>query len=98
MPRRLQRPSFRSAGARQAADGPLHERIGRTLRKIQAGGLPRHFARAIWLGLGTCQPCSGCGDPIDTSECEYEVEWMDALVFWFHPVCYRAWQALPADR
>jgi len=47
-----------------------------------------------WAGHGTGVTCSGCGEPIQAHEIEYEVEMPAggaAPTLNFHLACYRSW-------
>lgn len=47
-----------------------------------------------WAGHGTGATCSGCGEPVQAHEIEYEVEMPagnGAPTLNFHLACYRNW-------
>jgi len=53
--------------------------------------LPPQGKGRIYGGRGQGAPCALCGDPIDASQIEYEVEWLGADGLQrshFHLACY----------
>jgi hypothetical protein len=70
--------------------------LHRTARECLASGrLPRVHSQSIWGGYGRGDVCSLCGEPIRSSEVEFEVpEPGDGAGtgFRFHITCHAIWQ------
>ena len=71
--------------------------LQRTARESLASGrLPRIHSQCIWGGYGRGDRCSLCGEPIRSSEVEFEVPeredgtGMPSLKF--HITCHAVWQ------
>lgn len=63
-------------------------------------GTKNTCAYRIWAGSGTGQPCTQCGEPIDRSQVEYEVQSSESgglasgeVSLRFHLACLDAWKA-----
>jgi len=57
-------------------------------------GMRQREPLRTWAGHGTGVMCSGCGEPIQAHEIEYEVEMPAggaAPTLNFHLACYRTW-------
>ena len=63
----------------------------RTVDILRRGGLAAPSTGKTWVGRGSGQACSGCGDMIPAEESEYELEFVDGLTFRFHVECWKAW-------
>jgi hypothetical protein len=80
--------------------------LRRTAREcLESGRLPRMHSQCIWGGYGRGDVCSLCGEPIGSTEVEFEVpEPEDVTVhddyghtapgtaFRFHIACHAVWQ------
>lgn len=70
--------------------------LQRTARECLASGrLPRVQSQCIWGGYGRGDICSLCGEPIASSEVEFEVPPTadgNGTAFKFHITCHAAWQ------
>jgi hypothetical protein len=80
--------------------------LQRTARECLANGrLPRMHSQCIWGGYGRGDTCSLCGEPIRSTEVEFEVPepdagWRSAIPrhatpgvgFRFHINCHAVWQ------
>jgi hypothetical protein len=75
--------------------------LQRTARECLATGrLPRMHSQCIWGGYGCGDVCSLCGEPIRSTEVEFEVPepedgaWHAApgTAFKFHITCHAVWQ------
>jgi hypothetical protein len=56
-----------------------------------SGNLPPNGQGRIYGGRGQGRPCALCGDPIDPSQVEYEIEWSSPKGLQrsiFHLACY----------
>jgi hypothetical protein len=75
--------------------------LQRTARECLASGrLPRMNSHCIWGGYGRGDVCSLCGEPIRSTEVEFEVPEAPehaAGAFKFHITCHAAWQLECAD-
>ena len=62
--------------------------------RLASGALPRIHSESIWGGYGHGQICSLCGDPIRSTEVEFEVA--DRIKtpgpLRFHIPCHEIWQ------
>jgi hypothetical protein len=54
--------------------------------------------KKMWGGLGKRDSCDACGEPILTTEVEYEFMVDEAVTYRFHMSCARMWQAELARR
>jgi hypothetical protein len=62
---------------------------------LENGKLPRMHSQCIWGGYGRGDVCSLCGEPIRSSEVEFEVpepEDGTGTSFRFHITCHAVWQ------
>jgi hypothetical protein len=80
--------------------------LQRTARECLASGrLPRMQSQSIWGGYGRGDVCSLCGEPIRSTEVEFEVPEPEdggrhaehrhaapAAAFKFHITCHTVWQ------
>ena len=70
--------------------------LQRTAREgLASGRLPRVHSQCIWGGYGRGDVCSLCGEPIRSSEVEFEVaEHADGTgtALRFHITCHAIWQ------
>src|SRR5882672_6628519 len=80
--------------------------LQRTARECLASGrLPRMHSQCIWGGYGCGDVCSLCGEPIRSTEVEFEVPEPEAggrhadhqpaapgTAFKFHITCHAVWQ------
>ena len=80
--------------------------LQRTARECLANGrLPRIRSECIWGGYGQGDTCSLCGEPIRSTEVEFEIPepaegtWQAApgTTFRFHITCHAVWQSECAD-
>jgi hypothetical protein len=62
---------------------------------MKRGGLPAPFPARPWLGNGSGDVCSGCGDVIARTDMEADVDVRGAITLVFHEECYRAWSSFP---
>jgi hypothetical protein len=61
--------------------------------KLDAGDLPRLGPKKMWGGFGKNNACDGCGNPILTTDIEYEFNLGDKRTCRFHISCAGIWQA-----
>ena len=87
----LSTPLFPSSELPPEHPDRARARIERTVDKMRRGGLPAPFTGRTWVHFGTSRPCSGCCEPVISSEREFGVELSKALTFVFHVECYNAW-------
>ena len=70
--------------------------LQRTARECLASGrLSRMQSQCIWGGYGRGDTCSLCGEPIRSTEVEFEVpepEEGAGSAFKFHITCHAVWQ------
>ena len=66
-------------------------RAARTLEKIVRGTLPASVHGRVWVGPGSGNVCSGCGDSINPTEREFERDPSNTFSLSFHAECYDAW-------
>ena len=85
--------------------------LQRTAREcLESGRLPRMHSQCIWGGYGRGDVCSLCGEPIRSTEVEFEVpepeaaalhadHWQTTLgtALKFHITCHAVWQLECAD-
>lgn len=85
--------------------------LQRTAReRLASGRLPRMHSQCIWGGYGRGDACSLCGEPIRSTEVEFEVpepeddgrhagDWHTAhrAALKFHIWCHAAWQLECSD-
>ena len=85
--------------------------LQRTAREcLESGRLPRMHSQCIWGGYGRGDVCSLCGEPIRSTEVEFEVpepeatglqadHWQTApgTALKFHITCHDVWQLECAD-
>jgi len=76
-----------------ATDYALRERVQRLLAE---GQLPRAEPPRGWVARGTGQPCGVCGQEIDPTEYEVELEFTaevtgSVLTYIFHGPCHTLW-------
>ncbi len=61
---------------------------------IAAGRLPRTAATRSWAGFGTGVPCALCGERIDASQTEIEMDYIEGTrrtTLVYHRKCSAAW-------
>jgi DNA-binding response OmpR family regulator len=61
-----------------------------TRNRIRRGDLPAPFETLPLMRPGTCQPCSGCEEPI-SGEPELVVDAAPGAALRFHAACHEAW-------
>jgi hypothetical protein len=64
-------------------------------KRLASGELPRVLTDSIWGGYGRGNPCSLCGEPIRSTQVEFEVPKLaDGLggALRFHIPCHEVWQ------
>jgi len=62
--------------------------------KIDAGVLPLDAPVKLWLGTGSGQPCTVCGQRVLADEMEYEPQYNErGIVIRLHSACHRLWEA-----
>ena len=85
---------------------PTELYLQRTAREcLESGRLPRMHSQCIWGGYGRGDVCSLCGEPIRSTEVEFEVPEPEdgsrhddfrhaaaGTAFRFHITCYGVWQ------
>jgi hypothetical protein len=75
---------------------PASNNLEHTAReRLASGELPRVQTECIWGGYGRGHPCSLCGEPIRSTQVEFEVPKLaDGAVgvLRFHIPCHEAWQ------
>jgi hypothetical protein len=76
--------------------------LQRTAREcLENGRLPRMQSQCIWGGYGRGDICSLCGEPIRSTEVEFEVPEPEdapgATGLKFHITCHAVWQLACAD-
>ena len=84
--------------------------LQRTAREcLESGRLPRMHSQCIWGGYGRGDVCSLCGEPIRSTEVEFEVPEPEgggqdghshaapAATLKFHITCHAVWQLECAD-
>jgi hypothetical protein len=85
--------------------------LQRTAREcLESGRLPRMHSQCIWGGYGRGDVCSLCGEPIGSTEVEFEVPEPEdgsrhddyrhaaaGTAFRFHITCHAVWQLECAD-
>ena len=62
--------------------------------RIEAGELPAEFSGTTHAGDGSDGPCGLCGEKIEKSKIEYEIQWRKKdvpCVVRFHLECFQAW-------
>lgn len=84
--RRLLNPFFAVSGGR---DSRINE-LAREL--IGCGQLPPLRGNVAWAGYGTGKTCCICGNSVQGSEVEYQVELGQRRVSDCHFECFLAWQ------
>ena len=68
--------------------------------RCEAGELVNRAPVKTWAGEGSGQRCSLCGEPIASSQVEYEVDVPDGEVlrtFRFHLLCHQVWSVVATD-
>jgi CheY-like chemotaxis protein len=60
--------------------------------RLDAGALLRIGPKKMWCGRGKSNTCDGCGEPILTTEVEYELKVDDSVSYRFHMACAGLWQ------
>ncbi len=80
---------------------PREVYLQRTAREcLESGRLPRIQSHCIWGGYGKGDTCSLCGEPIRSTEVEFEVpepEDGTSRGLKFHITCHAVWQLECAD-
>jgi hypothetical protein len=61
--------------------------------RLDAGALVRIGPKKMWGGFGRRNICDGCGEPILTTQVEYEYMVDDDVTYRFHIDCAGLWQA-----
>lgn len=82
------------------SNGYDENELRRSARAALAAGLiPRDRPRGLWGGIGSRERCAVCGQVVDASEMELEVEFEIAEVqargvreFHLHLPCFAAWE------
>jgi hypothetical protein len=89
-------------GVRHAQAGGVAttpEKIAQRIRdRLDAGALVRMGPKKMWGGLGKRDACDACGEPILTTQVEYEFMVDKDVTYHFHMSCARMWQAELARR
>ena len=63
----------------------------RIRQMVERGQIPCEEPETLWAGKGTGDSCLACGQPIATTEVEYEVEFA-AATYRLHRPCYMIWE------
>jgi hypothetical protein len=61
--------------------------------RLDAGALVRIGPKKMWGGYGKRNTCDGCGEPIRTTQVEYEYVVDTDVTYRFHIGCAGLWQA-----
>jgi len=76
---------------------PRRQYLHRTAReRLASGALPRVQSDSIWGGYGQGNACSLCGEPIRSTEVEFELPPLaqhSGGILRFHIPCHEIWQA-----
>lgn len=79
--------------SRPGPDSP--DLLERALRAIEDRQLPRGVVSRVWGGRGSGLPCSLCGQPIERSDVEIELDegqGQGGARVRFHSSCHLQWQ------
>ena len=60
--------------------------------RLDGGDLPRIGPKKMWASFGNNVICDGCGNPILTTDIEYEFNLADKQTCRFHIGCAGLWQ------
>lgn len=83
---------------------PFNEQDEQALRQrarlaLNSGVIPRERPRGLWGGIGSGEMCPVCGQAVDATEMELEVEFEFAETcaqgvreFHLHLPCFAAWE------
>jgi hypothetical protein len=67
---------------------------------VEGGELPCEESGKVWAGRGGGTHCAACGEIIESTEIEFEVELGPNTVLRLHRLCHHIWQevcqALPS--
>jgi hypothetical protein len=86
-----------SADSREVDAERRNALMDRATERIEAGDLPAEFSGTTHAGDGSDGPCSLCGEKIEKSKIEYEIQWRKKdvpCVVRFHLECFQAWVCL----
>ena len=61
--------------------------------RLDAGALLRIGPKKMWGGFGRRNTCDGCGEPILTTQVEYEYVVDDDVTYRFHIGCADLWES-----
>jgi hypothetical protein len=73
----------------------------RVREMVETGQLPCDESGKVWAGRGSGTHCAACGEPIESTQIEFEAPLGQATVLRLHRACYQIWQeecqALPSS-
>ena len=64
----------------------------RVREMVETGQLPCEESGKVWAGHGSGTHCAACGEPIESTQIEFEVPLGPGAVVRLHRACYRIWQ------
>jgi hypothetical protein len=72
----------------------------RIRQMVETGELPCEESGKVWAGRGSGTHCAACGDTIEPTQIEFEVELGASTMLRLHRLCHQIWkdecQALPS--
>ena len=72
----------------------------RIRQMVETGELPCEESGKVWAGRGDGTHCAACGETIESTEIEFEVDLGRGTVLRLHRLCHHMWQkecqALPS--
>jgi hypothetical protein len=64
----------------------------RVRQMLETGRLPCDEPGKVWAGRGVGTHCAACGEPIATSDIEFEVDLVSGASLRLHRTCHEIWR------
>ena len=64
----------------------------RICQMVETGELPCEETGKVWAGRGSGTHCAACGEPIESSQIEFEVQLGTSTILRLHRQCHQIWQ------
>ena len=64
----------------------------RIRQMVESGELPCEESGKVWAGRGSGTHCAACGEAIEPTQIEFEVQIGPGTVLRLHRLCHHSWQ------